>query len=395
MSNKNSKNMLICAIVFFVAALFCVMLFFLYDYFAVPEIKLVGEEEVVLILNNKYEDEGAVATLDNIDISDQVKVSNKVDEKKVGNYQIIYSVTNTKGKQERKVIRKVWVRDDVNPELSLKGSNPYKTQYGSDYKDPGYVAHDNYDGDITSKVKISGKVDIKKIGDYKLYYTVSDSSQNSVTKIRDVKVVDTEAPKLTINGNAKTQIKFGADYKDEGCTAIDNYDGDISSKVKASSTVNLKIAGVYKIKYTVSDSFGNTATATRTVQVGTQADIDNANYIIVSISGQSLRFYRHGVLQLSTSVVTGTRGVNDTPRGSFRLQWKARNVYLRGPDYKTFVNYWMPIYGDIGLHDATWRSSFGGGIYYSNGSHGCINLPYWAAQSIYYNAPTGILVKVV
>ena len=108
-----------------------------------------------------------------------------------------------------------------------------------------------------------------------------------------------------------------------------------------------------------------------------------------------MRFYRHGVLQLSTSVVTGTRGVNDTPRGSFRLQWKARNVYLRGPDYKTFVNYWMPIYGDIGLHDATWRSSFGGGIYYSNGSHGCINLPYWAAQSIYYNAPTGILVKVV
>ena len=51
--------------------------------------------------------------------------------------------------------------------------------------------------------------------------------------------------------------------------------------------------------------------------------------------------------------------------------------------------------GDIGLHDATWRSTFGGAIYRGGGSHGCINLPYWAAQSIYYNAPTGILVRVV
>ena len=55
----------------------------------------------------------------------------------------------------------------------------------------------------------------------------------------------------------------------------------------------------------------------------------------------------------------------------------------------------MPIAGEIGMHDASWRSSFGGTIYQGNGSHGCINMPGWAAQSLYYNAPIGTLVRVV
>ena len=74
---------------------------------------------------------------------------------------------------------------------------------------------------------------------------------------------------------------------------------------------------------------------------------------------------------------------------------KARNIYLVGDDYRNFVHYWMPIYGDIGLHDAPWRSSFGRTIYKYNGSHGCINLQYKTAKYIYKNAPVGTKVKVV
>lgn len=120
-----------------------------------------------------------------------------------------------------------------------------------------------------------------------------------------------------------------------------------------------------------------------------------APYIKVSISKQKLWYYKYGKVQYTSPIVTGQKYVHDTPTGTFKIRGKAREIYLIGPDYKSFVNYWMPIYGDIGLHDATWRWTFGGDIYTYNGSHGCINLPFKTAKYIYNNVPTGTMVKVV
>jgi lipoprotein-anchoring transpeptidase ErfK/SrfK len=74
-----------------------------------------------------------------------------------------------------------------------------------------------------------------------------------------------------------------------------------------------------------------------------------------------------------------------TRKGVFNLTYKTKNVTLRGPGYASFVSYWMPFDGGIGLHDATWRDEFGGDIYKTNGSHGCVNLPYEVAKKIYEN----------
>ena len=112
------------------------------------------------------------ASLNNKDISDSIKIDSKLDTSKVGDYVITYSVTNIKGRQERSVTRTVKVRDDINPVLKLKGDSPYKVQFGSKYKDPGYIATDNYDGDITDRVEVQGIVDTKQLGVYKLYYIV-------------------------------------------------------------------------------------------------------------------------------------------------------------------------------------------------------------------------------
>ena len=68
------------------------------------------------------------------------------------------------------------------------------------------------------------------------------------------------------------------------------------------------------------------------------------------------------------------------------MTYKKSPDVLDGPGYSTPVTYWMPFNGGIGLHDATWRSSFGGNIYKTNGSHGCVNLPYNMAKIIYENA---------
>ena len=120
-----------------------------------------------------------------------------------------------------------------------------------------------------------------------------------------------------------------------------------------------------------------------------------APYIKVSISKQKLWYYKYGKLQYTSYVVTGQKYSHDTPTGIFKIRGKAREIYLIGPDYKSFVNYWMPIYGDIGLHDATWRWTFGGDIYTYNGSHGCINLPFKTAKYIFNNVHVGTTVKVV
>lgn len=395
MGKRVSSIEIASAIVFFICAVLCLVWYILYAYFATPEITLKGSPEKTLQLNASYEEEGAVAKLDNKDISDKIEIDNKIDTSKVGTYYVKYSVTNTKGRKKVTAKRTIKVKELEKPAIVLAKGSSIKVQYGDEYKDPGYKASDNYDGNLTDKVKVQGYVDTKQLGAYKLYYTVEDSSENTVTVERTVEVVDTKAPKLTLNGKSHVQIKLRGEYKDEGCTAIDNYDGDISKNVKSSGKVNTSVAGYYTITYNVKDSFNNKAAITREVQVGTKKDIDDANHITISISEQRLWFYQDGVLQLTSNIVTGQKGKSDTPRGSFRIQWKARDVYLRGPDYKTFVSYWMPIYGDIGMHDATWRSSFGGYIYQTSGSHGCINLPYYVAEKIYYNAPVGILVQVI
>lgn len=119
-------------------------------------------------------------------------------------------------------------------------------------------------------------------------------------------------------------------------------------------------------------------------------------YIFVSIKNQKMWYYKYGKLKLSSKVVTGNKGNHDTPKGTFKIQSKARNIYLIGDDYKSWVNYWMLINPkfQIGLHDATWRSTFGGTIYKWNGSHGCVNLPYKTAQKIYNTVPVGTKVIV-
>ena len=127
---------------------------------------------------------------------------------------------------------------------------------------------------------------------------------------------------------------------------------------------------------------------------GPNNDLPNT-YVEISIGGQHLWYYKDGSLVVSTDVVTGnTSKGNGTPTGTYSIAYKDKNVTLKGEDYETPVSFWMPFNGGIGLHDATWRGSFGGGIYKSNGSHGCVNMPYNAAQMIYGSISPGVPVVV-
>ncbi|MGI6109395.1 MAG: L,D-transpeptidase family protein [Eubacteriaceae bacterium] len=134
---------------------------------------------------------------------------------------------------------------------------------------------------------------------------------------------------------------------------------------------------------------GNTSTPFMTIEPSPYPDC-----IVVNIDKQEMTLFRNGRSVISTPVVTGTRGYYDTPRGDFRLYGHTTGIYLTGPGYSSYVNYWMPFYDECGVHDATWRSSFGGNIYTYDGSHGCVNTPLGAAGIIYNNSWVGMPVVV-
>ena len=114
-------------------------------------------------------------------------------------------------------------------------------------------------------------------------------------------------------------------------------------------------------------------------------DIGNT-YVEINITKQHLWFYKNGSLVVQGDVVTGNVSINDgTPTGVYRLKYKEKNAILKGEGYSVPVSEFMPFNGGIGIHPATWRNKFGGSIYLTNGSHGCINSPPSLAKKIYDN----------
>ena len=121
-------------------------------------------------------------------------------------------------------------------------------------------------------------------------------------------------------------------------------------------------------------------------------DIGNT-YVEIDLTKQHLWFYKNGSLIEQGDIVTGNVSSNHTtPGGIYKLKYKQKNAVLRGSDYASPVTFWMPFNGGIGIHDASWRSVFGGEIYKTAGSHGCINSPYYLAKAVFDNIEIGIPV---
>ncbi|MCI8322674.1 MAG: L,D-transpeptidase family protein [Lachnospiraceae bacterium] len=108
------------------------------------------------------------------------------------------------------------------------------------------------------------------------------------------------------------------------------------------------------------------------------------SYVEINLTAQHMFLYQNGECVLESDFVSGNPGKgNATPPGIYGITYKERNATLNGETYSTPVNFWMPFNNNVGMHDATWRSEFGRNIYMTNGSHGCVNLPYAVAQEIY------------
>lgn len=120
-------------------------------------------------------------------------------------------------------------------------------------------------------------------------------------------------------------------------------------------------------------------------------------YVELDLTNQRVYLFINGKLIDSSPCVTGnvSQG-NATPQGVYSIKYCQRGATLRGPkqpdgtyEWESPVRYWMPFNGGIGLHDADWRSRFGGSIYRYDGSHGCVNLPIPFAKTVFNNVSAG------
>ena len=233
-------------------------------YFFVPIITLNGDKVLTVSYNENYIESGAKATCASKDISEDIKIDSDVVDGKLGEYRVESSVKRNVFTARR--TRVVKVVDDVAPTILLNGDKSINICPNGRLEDAGYVAHDEYDGDLTNKVTWV-------LTDEGVTYTVEDSSGNKVVAKRVVIKEDIEKPTITLKGYGTMYLTLNKSYDEPGFSASDNCDGDLSLKVEVINNVDVKRIGKYTVIYKVKDSVGNEALVERIVYVTKDSNV--------------------------------------------------------------------------------------------------------------------------
>ena len=176
-------------------------------------------------------------------------------------------------KNSELVQTQTYILDFIPPVITLLGNNPLTINQDSSYSDPSATASDNLDGNVTSSIITVNSVDTSVIGSYTVTYNVSDAAGNTAVATRTVHVADHTPPIITLLGSNPTLVYLNSIYGDDGATATDNLDGNVTSSIITVNSVDTSVIGSYTVTYNVSDAAGNMAVATRTVHVADPLDV--------------------------------------------------------------------------------------------------------------------------
>ncbi len=222
-----------------------------------PLITILGANPINAEIGEPYIDPWATAT----DLVDgAVPISATSQTGAPGTFEVVYSATDAAGNTAT-AIRIINVVDTTPPVITILGANPFDAENGEPYIDPGATAVDSVEGSVP--VTVTSQVGANP-GTFEIIYTASDSSGNTATATRVVNVVDTTPPVITILGDNPINAPAGVPYVDPWATAVDSVDGPVL--VSATSQIGAT-PGTFEVVYSASDSSGNTATATRIVNV--------------------------------------------------------------------------------------------------------------------------------
>ena len=225
-------------------------------------------------------------------------VTNHAIDKEIG-MNSFWSINRDSKLQENKGITNAYEHTNIAKEFgdpnynfvpTFLGLNPRKIQVGTAF-DPlkGVKATDREDGDLTSKIKISGTVNTSVVGEYTLEYSVADS-KGAVTTVKRVITVTNEPvinSKPVITGAETKEVIVGIPFDVlEGIKATDSEDGDLTSTIKVTGTVDYNKVGSYKVTYSVTDTDGATTTVSIVINVVTQEDyVQQFDYYAVYNTG--------------------------------------------------------------------------------------------------------------
>jgi len=261
---NNKKFMIIVSILAIIAVI--VLATIVKQFVGKPSFKMNGDEKVEIEYGTVYQDAGASAHARFQDISSEIEVQSDVDTSKIGTYHVTYKVP--RGKKYDTYTRTVIVKDTQAPVITLNGEELVEIDFGTTYEDEGCSkVEDGYDGEMSTENIVAEEKKLEN-GDIEIHYSISDSSSNKADKVRYIKVVDKTAPEIKLNGKAFSRIKVNEEFKDEGATATDTKDGDLTSKITKEGNVDTSKEGKYTITYKVKDNNDNEATAQRTIFVG-------------------------------------------------------------------------------------------------------------------------------
>ncbi len=294
-----------------------------------PVINITGQNPNIVTINNVYVDSGATAS-DLVDGIITVTSTSTVDTATLGTYAVTYFATDLSGNTtsaSRSVI--VIPPDTTAPVITILGTNPLTIEGGSLYIDAGATALDNVNGNLTSSIVTVNGVIATSTGSYTVTYDVSDGAGNPATQgVRNVTVVDTTAPVLTVNGTNPLTLHIGDTYTELGATATDAVDQAVVVVV-GGDIVTTTATSTFVVSYTASDASGNPAIpVSRTVYV-----VDIA-VPIITIVGSSTVDVEYGSVytdagatalddadgDISANIVT-SGSVNTSALGAYTLSY--------------------------------------------------------------------------
>ncbi len=351
------------------------------------------QKDVKLEADISYDSEKLDEIIDNLECMDTKNdkdLANAKVEYKDGKYQITPEVEGTEVDKDslKENILKAFKRNETVVDMDTDGS----------YKAPTIRATDQVTTDALRTAQ-------KYVGT-KITYKFADEKE-----VCDKKLIHKW---ITIDKKMNVSLDYEKvlDYIEELASKYDTYQRSVKLKTHSGSTVTVPSGGSYGWK------ISETKEAKRLMQLieqgrsltkepkyllraekgeRTSVDANCDTYIEISVSAQHMWAYKNGKCIVSTSVVTGdvTKG-RGTHKGAYYIIYKQSPATLRGQGYASPVTFWMPFNGEQGegIHDASWRSSYGGSIYQGSGSHGCVNTPYSNAKKIYQNFESGTPVFV-